>query len=67
MQTPEKKQSETTRGRKRKPEIQSESSQGECLCVKLVVFQFLISLKYYNNTLFHLFHPQGNQLCEDPK
>uniref|UniRef100_A0A8C3ATC5 non-specific serine/threonine protein kinase n=1 Tax=Cyclopterus lumpus TaxID=8103 RepID=A0A8C3ATC5_CYCLU len=34
-ETPEKKQSETPRGRKRKPEIQSESSQGECLCVKL--------------------------------
>uniref|UniRef100_A0A8D3ATC9 Tousled like kinase 1 n=1 Tax=Scophthalmus maximus TaxID=52904 RepID=A0A8D3ATC9_SCOMX len=30
-ETPEKKQSETTRGRKRKPEIQSESSQGECV------------------------------------
>uniref|UniRef100_A0AAX7T711 non-specific serine/threonine protein kinase n=1 Tax=Astatotilapia calliptera TaxID=8154 RepID=A0AAX7T711_ASTCA len=29
--TPEKKQTETTRGRKRKPEIQSESSQGKCL------------------------------------
>ncbi|XP_054888103.1 LOW QUALITY PROTEIN: serine/threonine-protein kinase tousled-like 1 [Poeciliopsis prolifica] len=28
-ETPEKKQSETTRGRKRKPEIQSESSQGK--------------------------------------
>lgn len=29
--TPEKKQSETTRGRKRKPEIQSESSQGKSI------------------------------------
>uniref|UniRef100_A0A669C9B2 non-specific serine/threonine protein kinase n=1 Tax=Oreochromis niloticus TaxID=8128 RepID=A0A669C9B2_ORENI len=28
-ETPEKKQTETTRGRKRKPEIQSESSQGK--------------------------------------
>uniref|UniRef100_A0A8C4ITG1 Tousled like kinase 1 n=1 Tax=Dicentrarchus labrax TaxID=13489 RepID=A0A8C4ITG1_DICLA len=30
-ETPEKKQSETTRGRKRKPEIQSESSQGKSI------------------------------------
>uniref|UniRef100_A0A8C3AWA6 non-specific serine/threonine protein kinase n=1 Tax=Cyclopterus lumpus TaxID=8103 RepID=A0A8C3AWA6_CYCLU len=41
-ETPEKKQSETPRGRKRKPEIQSESSQGECLCVKLVKFPLLL-------------------------
>uniref|UniRef100_A0A8C3AYL3 non-specific serine/threonine protein kinase n=1 Tax=Cyclopterus lumpus TaxID=8103 RepID=A0A8C3AYL3_CYCLU len=31
FQTPEKKQSETPRGRKRKPEIQSESSQGKSI------------------------------------
>uniref|UniRef100_A0AAQ5YRB9 non-specific serine/threonine protein kinase n=2 Tax=Amphiprion ocellaris TaxID=80972 RepID=A0AAQ5YRB9_AMPOC len=30
-ETPEKKQSESTRGRKRKPEIQSESSQGKSI------------------------------------
>lgn len=36
FQTPEKKQSETPRGRKRKPEIQSESSQGVYCCVKAV-------------------------------
>uniref|UniRef100_A0A8D3E1V9 non-specific serine/threonine protein kinase n=1 Tax=Scophthalmus maximus TaxID=52904 RepID=A0A8D3E1V9_SCOMX len=41
-QTPEKKQSETTRGRKRKPEIQSESSQGECVFVKLVQCPLLL-------------------------
>uniref|UniRef100_A0AAQ5ZZU3 non-specific serine/threonine protein kinase n=1 Tax=Amphiprion ocellaris TaxID=80972 RepID=A0AAQ5ZZU3_AMPOC len=31
VHTPEKKQSESTRGRKRKPEIQSESSQGKSI------------------------------------
>uniref|UniRef100_A0A668TDB3 non-specific serine/threonine protein kinase n=1 Tax=Oreochromis aureus TaxID=47969 RepID=A0A668TDB3_OREAU len=40
--TPEKKQTETTRGRKRKPEIQSESSQGKqrCYLSSLFILQF---------------------------
>uniref|UniRef100_A0A8C4IR09 non-specific serine/threonine protein kinase n=1 Tax=Dicentrarchus labrax TaxID=13489 RepID=A0A8C4IR09_DICLA len=39
-ETPEKKQSETTRGRKRKPEIQSESSQGSDFTSPLLTSQF---------------------------
>uniref|UniRef100_A0A8C7ZWG7 non-specific serine/threonine protein kinase n=1 Tax=Oryzias sinensis TaxID=183150 RepID=A0A8C7ZWG7_9TELE len=37
--TPEKKQSEGARGRKRKPEIQSESSQGKCLTTDLTMLK----------------------------
>lgn len=42
FQTPEKKQTETARGRKRKPEIQSESSQGTCHSVKQVIIILLL-------------------------
>uniref|UniRef100_A0A8C8E306 non-specific serine/threonine protein kinase n=1 Tax=Oryzias sinensis TaxID=183150 RepID=A0A8C8E306_9TELE len=39
LETPEKKQSEGARGRKRKPEIQSESSQGKCLTTDLTMLK----------------------------
>lgn len=42
FQTPEKKQTETTRGRKRKPEILSESSQGKCCSVIPVIIILLL-------------------------
>uniref|UniRef100_A0AAQ4QUB3 non-specific serine/threonine protein kinase n=1 Tax=Gasterosteus aculeatus aculeatus TaxID=481459 RepID=A0AAQ4QUB3_GASAC len=60
FQTPEKKQSETPRGRKRKPELQSESSQGDCLNVKLVPFLLILAFNL-QNIKFILFLLQGNQ------
>lgn len=63
FQTPEKKQSESTRGRKRKPEIQSESSQGRCHRLDHAVFFQTVPI--YNPVLSSL--SSGKSIVRGPK
>uniref|UniRef100_A0A668AMN7 non-specific serine/threonine protein kinase n=1 Tax=Myripristis murdjan TaxID=586833 RepID=A0A668AMN7_9TELE len=49
VSTPEKKQSESTRGRKRKPDNQSESSQGECHILKMWSLIHSAFLRFLNS------------------